>query len=299
MFEFLNKKMNDKIKNLSKKITEKKIESKDLKNIRDDLERTLLEGDVALEVSEKIFEQLEKELIGKKMKRKNLEKKIKVIIKKTLLDILNQDEIDLIKKIKNSEKPFVIVFLGFNGSGKTTTIAKVAYYLKKKKITSVFSASDTFRAAAIQQLEEHGKNLGIRTIRHDYGSDPAAVTFDAIAHAKSKNLDVVLVDTAGRSHININLMDELEKICRVNKPDLKILVIDSLTGNDAVNQAENFNTIGVDAVILTKMDVNKKSGVALSVTYSIQKPIIFIGTGQNYNDLKNFSPEKIISSIID
>jgi len=202
-------------------------------------------------------------------------------------------------KIKNSEKrPFLIIFLGFNGTGKTTTMAKIANLLIKNDLSVVFAAADTFRHASIEQLEEHGKNLGVKVIKHKYGSDPAAVIFDAVNYAKSKSIDVVLADTAGRTHIDKNLMEELKKIVRVNKPDMKILVIDSTSGNDVVEQARRFNEVNVDAVILTKWDVDEKGGTAISVAYAIKKPIIFLGTGQSYEDLKPFNVDEYLSEIL-
>jgi fused signal recognition particle receptor len=214
------------------------------------------------------------------------------------LNILNTPNVDLEEIIKN-KKPSLFLFLGFNGSGKTTSLAKVGNYLKKKGYSCVFAAGDSFRAASIEQLEEHGKKLGIEVIKHKYGADSAAVIFDAMKHAEARNLDVVLADTAGRSHTNRNLMDELSKVCRVNKPDLKILVIDSLVGNDAVPQVKMFNdAVGIDAVMFTKIDVNEKGGCILSVTHTLKKPIIFLGTGQEYSSLKTFKPEEFIENIL-
>jgi fused signal recognition particle receptor len=192
----------------------------------------------------------------------------------------------------------VILFVGINGSGKTTTLAKIASMLKEAGVSSVIAASDTFRAAAIQQLEEHANNLSIKMIKHDYGSDSSAVAFDAIRHAESKGLDVVLIDSAGRLHSNSNLMDELKKLSRVTKPDLKIFVGESITGNDCIEQAQKFNeAIGVDAIILTKADVDEKGGTAISISHVIKKPILFFGKGQNYGDIERFSPKKIVDSI--
>lgn len=316
MFGFLKKKIKDSIEKVSKKpekkektkkegkkktlrLGMKKIREKDLKDFLWDLQVSLLESDVALETAEKICKDLKENLLGKEIKRKEIKKEIKNIFRKSLEDIFDLEKINLLKKIKN-KKPFLILFLGFNGSGKTTTIARVAHLLKKRNLEVNLAAGDTWRAAAIHQLEEHGKNLGVPTIKHDYGADSAAVVFDAVKHAKSKGIDAVLADTAGRSHTNTNLMEELKKICKVNKPDLKILVVDSLTGNDAVEQAKAFEeAVEIDGVILTKMDVNKKGGAALSVAHSIKKPILYIGTGQGYEDLEKFKPEKIIKKILE
>jgi len=199
-----------------------------------------------------------------------------------------------------SKKPYVICFLGINGSGKTTTLAKVGYLLKKNGLSSVFAASDTFRAAAIQQLENHAKRLGIKIIKHDYGADSAAVGYDAIEHAKSKNIDVVLIDSAGRLHSNKNLMDELKKLIRVTKPDLKVFVGEMITGNDCIEQAQKFEElVGIDAVILTKSDVDEKGGTAISIGYVLKKPIIMLGNGQGYDDLVKFDKDLILSNLFE
>ena len=202
------------------------------------------------------------------------------------------------RKIKYEEKPFVIAFFGINGSGKTTTIAKIANLLKEKNISCVLAASDTFRAASIEQLQIHADKLGVKLIKHDYGSDPAAVSFDAIKHAKAKNIDVVLIDTAGRLHSNINLMDELKKIVKVSKPNLKLFVGESIAGNDCIEQAKTFNeAVGIDGIILAKADIDEKGGAAISVSYITKKPIIYLGTGQEYKDLKEFDPNLIVEGL--
>ena len=283
---------------VTKKVLEKEISEKDFSEVLDNLGISLIEADVAFEVSEKIKEDLKKNLIGKRVKRGRVKESVINAFRDSLLDILNIPKVDLEETIKN-KKPCLFVFLGFNGSGKTTSLAKVGNYLKGKGYSCVFAAGDSFRAASIEQLEEHGRKLKIDVIKHRYGADSAAVIFDAKKHAESKNLDVVLADTAGRSHMNKNLMDELNKVGRVNKPDLKILVIDSLVGNDAVPQAKMFNeAIGVDAVIFTKIDVNEKGGAILSVANTLKKPILFLGIGQEYSSLKTFNPEKFIDKIL-
>jgi fused signal recognition particle receptor len=180
----------------------------------------------------------------------------------------------------------------------TTTLAKLARMLKE--FEPVIAAADTFRAASIEQLEEHSRRLGFEIVKHKYGADSAAVIFDAKKHAAASGSKLVLADTAGRSHANVNLMDELKKVCRVNKPDMKILVLDALTGNDIYDQAKLFNdAVGVDAIILTKTDVYEKGGAALSAAYTIKKPILYLGTGQNYEDLKEFSPEAIANMLLE
>jgi len=212
-------------------------------------------------------------------------------------EVLNTEQIDLIHKVRQ-KKPFVIAFFGINGAGKTTTLAKVAYKLKKQGLSTVFAASDTFRAAAIQQLEEQGELVGARVIKHDYGSDAAAVAFDAVKYAEKNDIDVVLVDTAGRLHSNTNLLAELKKIVKVIKPDFKIFIGESITGNDCLEQIKEFNEqIGIDGVILTKADVDEKGGTALSVAYTTKKPILYLGIGQGLDDLEEFNKEKMVKRL--
>jgi fused signal recognition particle receptor len=203
----------------------------------------------------------------------------------------------LIQKAKE-KKPLVICFVGINGSGKTTTIAKMVKFFQNNGMSCVMAASDTFRAAAIDQLQKHSDNLGVKLIKHDYGSDAAAVAFDAVKHAESKNIDIVLIDTAGRMHSNVNLMEEMEKIIRVAKPDLKIFVGESITGNDCTEQAQKFNeSIGIDGIVLSKADVDEKGGAAISVSHVTGKPILYLGIGQNYEDLKEFDPSIVLKSL--
>ena len=190
-------------------------------------------------------------------------------------------------------------FIGPNGAGKTTTIAKLTQYLIDNKLSVVIGAGDTFRAGAIDQIRKHCKKLGVRIIKQDYGSDPAAVIYDTIQHARAKKIDVVIADTAGRLQTNKNLMRELEKIVRVAEPDLNIFVADALTGNDAAMQAGEYDRmVGIDASILTKVDADPKGGAALSVVYATKAPIIFIGVGQKYKDFKPFDSQWFADSII-
>jgi len=196
------------------------------------------------------------------------------------------------------DKNLKIMFIGVNGVGKTTSLAKFAYLLKSQGKGVVIAASDTFRAASIEQLEVHCQKLGLKLVKHTYGSDAAAVAFDAVKHAEATNKDVVLIDTAGRSHSNANLMRELVKIKKVVKPDITIFVGDSLTGNDVVNQAKLFNEqIGIDYIILSKADVDQKGGAIISAGYITKKPILFLGTGQGYDDLERFTKEKVLKRL--
>ena len=262
-----------------------------------ELEIILMENNVAVEVIDKLKADLKKELVDSKVKRGTVDEIIMKTLRNTVNELFDVERFDLISKIK-TKKPFVITFFGINGSGKTTTIAKLAYLLKQQGLNCVIAAGDTFRAAAIQQMEEHTQKLNIRLIKHEYGADPAAVAFDAIKYAEAKAIDVVLIDTAGRMHSNANLMDEMKKIIRVAKPDLKIFIGEAITGNDCVDQAKEFNSaIGIDAIILCKADVDEKGGAALSISYVTKKPILYLGVGQNYQDLKPFDKQIIMESI--
>jgi fused signal recognition particle receptor len=278
-------------------ITTKKISEKQFDEMFWDLELALLENNAAVEVIEKIKTDLKGELVDKPIPRTKVEETIVSSLRKSIIDLFPVEPPDLLKMVKQ-KKPFVICFVGVNGSGKTTSIAKVAHLLKQNGLSVVMAAADTFRAAAIDQLQVHADKLNVKLIRHDYGSDPAAVAFDAIKHAEAAKKDVVLIDTAGRLHSNTNLMDEMKKIMRVAKPDLKIFVGESITGNDCTEQAKQFDSaIGIDCIILAKADVDEKGGAAISVSYVTKKPILYLGVGQEYPDLQQFDKEKLIASI--
>ena len=291
-------------KGLVTKVTTTELKPETLQPILSDFKMTLAENDVAFPVADRICDELEKRLTGVQVKR--LEDRKKIVeenLRQVLLEVmLTNNKIDLLKKVDEKRKtsePYVVLFVGINGTGKTTTIAKVAQFLRDKGYSVVLAGSDTYRAGSIEQLEEHARRLSLRLIKHNYGADPAAVAYDAISHAKAHGINVVLIDTAGRMQTNQNLMNELAKVKRVVSPDLTVLTLDSLIGNDAVMQAEEFHRcIGVDATILTKVDADVKGGSALSVTYVTQKPILFIGVGQRYKDLELFNPEKFVNMIL-
>jgi len=274
-----------------------KISENEFKDIFDDLELILLENNVALKVIEDLREKLSEKLIGREIKREKLEDEIKNELKKALNELIIEPDNPL-DIIKNTHKPFVILFFGINGTGKTTSIAKIAYFLKNSGFKVVMAAADTFRAASIEQLSEHAKNINIPIIKHDYGADPAAVGFDAINYAKAHHCDVVLIDTAGRMHTKTNLLEEMKKIDRVTKPDLKIFVAESIAGNDATEQARTFHkAIEIDGSILSKADIDEKGGTILSVSHATNKPIFYLGTGQSYDDLQLFNKQKFIESL--
>ena len=282
---------------LTEKIITKKINSEEFDDLFWDLEVSMLENNVAVEVIEKIKEDLKLKLVNQPIKRGEIEKIILDSLKLSISRILNIKPINLLDEIKN-KKPYSICFVGINGSGKTTSIARIAHYLQKNKQSCVIAAADTFRAAAIQQLQEWGKRLNVKVIVHDYGSDAAAVAFDAIKHAEAKHISTVLIDTAGRLHSNKDLMREMEKIIKVAKPDLKIFVGESITGNDCLDQIKEFNdSIGIDAIILTKADIDEKGGTAISASFVTGKPILFLGVGQGVDDLKEFDKEEIMRNL--
>jgi fused signal recognition particle receptor len=300
MFE----KLKSGFKGLVNKVTTTELKAENLSPILSDFKMSLAENDVAYPVADKICDELELRLAGVQVKR--LEDRKKIVednLRQVLLDVmLTKQRIDLLKMADEKRKKketFTLMFVGINGTGKTTTIAKVAQFLRDKSFSVLLAAADTYRAGSIEQLEEHGKRLGMRVIKSIYGGDPAAVAYDAVSHAKAHGINVVLIDTAGRMQTNQNLMNELVKVKRVIRPDLTVFVVDSLIGNDAVMQAEEFNkAIGVDATILTKVDADVKGGSALSVTYVTQKPILFIGVGQTYKDLDLFNPEKFVNMVL-
>lgn len=275
----------------------KMISSEDFNEYSEELEMILLENNVALEVAEKIIYELKEKIVGKDIEKKEIGNIIKKSLKETLGEVL-VSPFDIVKEIEEKASPYVILFCGINGAGKTTTIAKFASLLKTKKIDSVFAAGDTFRAASIEQLREHGKKLGINVISHEYGSDPASVGYDAIKYAKKNNIKTVLIDTAGRMHTAKNLLREMEKIKKVCNPDRVIFLGESITGNDSVDQVKAFDeTIGLDGIILSKADIDEKGGTALSVGYVTKKPILFLGTGQEYKDLEAFNKERFIEKL--
>ncbi len=282
---------------IKEKLTHKVISEKQFEELFMDLEIALLENNVAVEVMEKIKEDLRKVLVNRPILRNKINETVRITLKSSIEQLFESDKVDLLEKIKG-KKPYIILFFGVNGSGKTTTIAKLGKMLQDAGLRPLLVAGDTFRAAAIQQLEEHAKKLNIPMVKKDYGSDPAAVAFDAIRYAEAKQFDVVLIDTAGRLHSNTNLLDEMRKIIRVSKPDMKIFIGESITGNDCVEQAKTFNeALSFDAVILSKADVDEKGGAAISITYVTKKPILYIGIGQTYDDLKSFDPKMVTENL--
>jgi fused signal recognition particle receptor len=298
-------KLRSAIKALSKAIMERTLDDKEVSKLLWDFKIALMESDVAYEVVEELTSRLKNEIVGTKIQRSvnpsdYIRERLMNIIKEIFSGAKQLDVLEMIKKKRAIGEPFIILFLGVNGTGKTTTIAKFANLLKKSGFSVILACSDTHRAGAIEQLTEHAERLSVKVISQKYGADPAAVARDAVLHAKSKKIDVVLIDTAGRMQTSKNLMEEMAKITRVVNPHLKIFVGDALAGNDAVSQAKEFQEFtNFDAAILTKTDADVKGGAALSITYVTGKPIIYLGTGQSYDDLVQFNIDSFISLLFE
>lgn len=286
------------------KATTKELNEKNLANAVWELQMVLIQNDVAVEVAEHICELTKEKLLGTRTGRlENVSKFFKTAIYESILEVLTPkhpiDPIEFANDKKQKGEPTTILFVGVNGTGKTTTLAKLGNIFKNKGFSVVIAAGDTFRAGSIEQLEKHAQRLGIRVIKQDYGSDAAAVAYDTVAHAKARHIDIVLIDSAGRMQSNKNLLEEMKKIVRVAEPDLKIFVGDALAGNDALSQAKEFhNAIGIDGAILTKVDADPSGGAALSIAYITGRPVIYVGVGQNYDDLRRFDPDWFAQRLI-
>jgi len=300
VFERLRKGVED----LLTKVTKTELKGESFDSLLWEFKLTLIENDIAVSVADKICDQIKKNLEGMQVgKFEDKREFVKKTLRETLLSVLTpENQVDIITRIarkKAERKPAVLLFVGINGSGKTTSIAKVAKLLMSRGFTLVLACSDTYRAGAIEQLEEHAKRLGVKMIQRPYGADAASVAFDAINHAKAHGLNAVLVDTAGRIETNRNLLLEMEKIARVCEPDCVIFVGDALAGNAAVTQAEEFDRyIHIDAAILTKIDADAKGGAAISIAFVTKKPIIYLGTGQAYENLTPFNPNDLVDKIL-
>jgi len=277
-------------------VAEKEIEEETINPALEELRLKLLQSNVSLEAAEKIEEQLRKELVGQQVARGKVEEKVDETVEKVLLELLD-DTFNFQKELEKADQPPVVFMIGFNGSGKTTTLSKLANKLERQGQKTVMGAGDTFRAASIEQLEEHGENLDVEVISHEYESDPAAVGYDTVDHAEKED-KIALVDTAGRSHSNTNLMNELEKMVEVNDPDITFLVVDALSGNDVLEQAEAYKGM-FDAIIVTKMDVDENGGAIISISQKSGKPVAFLGTGQKYEDLQKFEKQKFVENILE
>ena len=301
MFEKLKKIFSETAKNLSKK----SISKKEIDSILGDLQISLMENDVAHEIVEEMTSKIKMEILDLKLEGNEksdelITTRLYTFLHDLFLSANNRTDIiqSILEKKKSKAGPYSIIFLGINGTGKTTTIAKFCKMLRDHGISVVLAAGDTHRAGAIEQIMYHGNNLNVKVISQRYGADPSAVARDALEHAKKNYVEVVLIDTAGRMQTSKNLMEEVSKIIRVIKPDMRTFVGDSLAGNDTVNQArEFFEYTNFDGSILTKSDADSRGGAAISITYLTHKPILYLGVGQGYDDLDEFDNERYLNSI--
>ncbi len=291
---------------LLKKVTsffspEVEIREQEIGPVMADLEVALLESDVSPVTADFLLADLRSSLVGKRVKKGSAGEEIKQVVRASLLKAFEAqyfDFVNYVSAVKAKGEVAIILFVGPNGSGKTTTVAKLAKLLQDNRISTVISASDTFRKAAIEQAVMHGERLGVRVVKQGYGSDPAAVAFDAVAHARAEKIDCVLVDTAGRQETNYNLVREMEKMNRVLKPSLKLFVGEALAGNALLEQVRKFDAaIKLDGLVLTKLDCDAKGGSSLNVVFETKLPILFVGVGQEYGDLRKFEPEWIVDNI--
>ncbi|HDP69923.1 MAG TPA: signal recognition particle-docking protein FtsY [Actinobacteria bacterium] len=263
----------------------------------DEMEEILIRADVGIHATTQIIDKLK--MRAKERNAKEAEE-IKELFKSEMVEILTVENGNFI----NEDSLNVLLLVGVNGVGKTTTIAKMAYKFIGSDKKVLLAAADTFRAAAIEQLQEWGKRLGADVVRHQRGGDPAAVVFDAISAARARNMDILLVDTAGRLHTNVNLMEELKKIKRVVLKELHVdsvkigLVVDATSGQNAISQARLFNdALGLDFVVLTKLDGTAKGGIVVAIEDEFKIPIWLIGTGEGLDDLRHFNPQKFVEAL--
>jgi len=289
---------------LVQKISQKGLSDKEISQTLDEFLLALVENDVAYSVAQKICTTLRDELQTVEIRRfSDSTEPAKAVLREVLLDLLKGSGEEVFFKVlderKTEQKSAIVLFVGVNGTGKTSSIAKIGHLLLNKGFSVIIAAADTYRTGSIEQIEEHARRIGIRTIKHDYGGDAAAVAFDALNYANAHGINVVLIDSAGRMQTNRNLLEEMKKIARVAKPDMTILVVDALTGNDAVEQGQKFSeAVHIDGVILTKLDADAKGGSAISMAAVIGKPILFAAVGQNYEDLVSFDPEQMVEKIL-
>jgi len=300
----LFEKLRSGVNGLVQKISQREFSDKDIDKVLDEFLLVLAQNDVAYDVAKKICDSLREKLEATQVRRfSNPTEPAKEVLHEVLLDVLKgsggEPLFRVLEEAKAQQKAAIILFVGVNGTGKTSTVAKVAFMLQRKGYSVVIAAADTYRTGSIEQIDEHARRIGVRTIKHDYGGDSAAVAFDAANYANAHGTNTVLIDTAGRMQTNKNLLEEMKKIARVAKPNLTILVVDSLTGNDAVEQGKSFaEAVRIDGVILTKLDADAKGGSAISMATIIGKPILFATVGQNYEDIISFEPEAMVEKII-
>ena len=276
------------------------IEAAELEEPLFELEMALLESDVEMSVTEAILDRLREELTGAtRAQVKGTGLVVEEALAEALREVISVGQFDFEQRIAEADKPMTIVFTGVNGVGKTTTIAKLARYFEERGLSTVLANGDTYRAGANQQLGEHAENLDKEYIAHEQGSDPAAVLYDAVEYAEAHDIDVVLGDTAGRLHTSNDLMAQLEKIDRVVDPDMTLFVDEAVAGQDATNRASEFDDAAtIDGAILAKADADSQGGAAISIAHVTGKPILFLGTGQGYDDLERFDPDVLVDRLL-
>ncbi|MFB6069055.1 MAG: signal recognition particle-docking protein FtsY [Halobacterium sp.] len=276
------------------------IDEADLEEPLRELEFALLESDVEMSVAEEILDAIREDLVGEERKfTESTGALVEDALRDALLSVIEVGHFDFDEAIAAAEKPVTVVFTGVNGVGKTTSIAKVAKYLEDRGYSTVLANGDTYRAGANEQIQEHAENLGLKCISHEQGGDPTAVVYDAVEYAQANDVDVVLGDTAGRLHTSNDLMSQLEKLDRVVDPDFTIFVDEAVAGQDAVNRAREFDdAASIDGTILTMADADSQGGAAISVAHVTGKPILFLGTGQGYDDLRKFDPEALVEDLL-
>jgi fused signal recognition particle receptor len=269
----------------------------------EEFEEALLASDLGARVVDRVMERLKKQLQGTDASQAG---RVQKVLRDTLLDVLTPVQgLSLESLLAKGPKPFVILAVGVNGVGKTTTIAKIAQRLVQAGKVPLLVAADTFRAAAIDQLQIWADRVGVDVIRHRYGADPAAVAFDGITAAKARQVDAVLIDTAGRLHTKSNLMDELRKITRVigqecpGAPHEVLLVLDATVGQNALSQARQFNqAIGVTGLVLTKLDGTARGGIVVAIAEELKLPVRLIGVGESVEDLQGFQSDAFVDALI-
>ncbi len=290
--------------NFYDRVTKSELKGKDLDKVLEEFQLELIQSDVAVTVADYVCSALREKLSDVQFARfSDPRGRVKDILGSVLLSVMDKagklDLFDFVDKKREAGEPAIIAFVGINGTGKTTSIAKLAHILQEKGRTVLLAASDTYRSGSIEQLEEHARRIGVKVIKHQYGADPAAVAFDAVSYARAHGVNVVLIDTAGRMGTNVNLLEEMRKIVRVTRPDLTILVVDALTANDALEQGKTFSgAVQIDGIILAKLDADVKGGSAVSLSYVMGKPVVMVGTGQGYDDLEPFNPAVITKNLL-
>ncbi|WP_224333242.1 signal recognition particle-docking protein FtsY [Haloprofundus halobius] len=277
------------------------IEEEDLEQPLWELEMALLQSDVEMGVAEQMLDTIREKMLGTTRKQvQTTAQLVEEALHDALLDVISVGQFDFDQRIADADKPVTIIFTGVNGVGKTTSIAKLSEYFEEQGYSTVLANGDTYRAGANEQIRKHAENLDRKLIAHEQGGDPAAVIYDAVEYAEAHDIDIVLGDTAGRLHTSNDLMAQLEKIDRVVGPDMTLFVDEAVAGQDAVQRAKKFDeTAEIDGAILTKADADSSGGAAISIAYVTGKPILFLGTGQEYDDIERFVPEELVASLLE